>query len=229
MNVLLIDTASRLEIIAACSESGPVDVSGFVDTSHSPAILDNVDRCLKKLGIPIRDVDLIGVGTGPGSFTGIRIAVSTCRMLAQVLSKPLVGIKTQLLYAVSVDAVEGDNILIAFDAKKNRVFGALYKKSGDTLRPREIIPPGDYPIKKLLDSIDKSCMTHMAGSGIEKYLTLIEYGVGKRMVLNDFIPDGAIMCDLVRRSYRENPEMYADYNRIIPFYARKSDAEEAKG
>jgi tRNA threonylcarbamoyladenosine biosynthesis protein TsaB len=229
LTTLVIDTATNLEIIAACSGNKSAEASGFVDTSHSITILDNVDRCLKKLKITIGDIDIIGVGIGPGSFTGIRIAVSTGRMLAQILEKPLVGIKTQLLYAVSVKALEGDNILIAFDAKKNRVFGALYRKSDDTLRPHEIIPPGDYSIQELIESIDTSRTTHMAGSGIDKYGAIINPAVENKTILHEFFPGGKIMCDLVFNSYRDDPGKYIDYNRVTPFYARKSDAEAAKG
>ena len=229
MNTLVIDTASNLEIVAARSGTITAEASEFVGASHSLALLDNVERCLKKLGLSIRDMDCIGVGIGPGSFTGIRIAVATGRMLAQLLGKPLVGIKTQLLYAVTVNASINDNILIAFDAKKSRVFGALYRKSDDALHPAEIVPPGDYDIQKLLNSIDQARPTYLIGSGIEKYGDIIQHTIGKRMVLAGYIPDGKNMCDLITQSYRESPEQFADYNRVVPFYARKSDAEAAKG
>ncbi len=228
MKTLIIDTASNLEIIALCSGEECAEASEFVGTSHSLSLLDNVDRCLKKLNIPIRDLDLIGVGIGPGSFTGIRIAVSTCRMLAQVLGKPLVGIKTHLLYAVSVEAsTRNDNIIIAFDAKKGRVFGALYKR-GEALCPQEILPPGDYPIQKILESVDQSHMTYMTGSGIEKYWEHVDAVIENKLMLHDFIPGGKAMCDLVFNLYAENTDNYTDFSRVTPFYGRKSDAEANK-
>jgi tRNA threonylcarbamoyladenosine biosynthesis protein TsaB len=225
LNTLVIDTASGLEIIAASTGEKSADASEFVGSSHSLTLLDNMERCVKKLGISIGDIDVIGVGIGPGSFTGIRIAVSTGRMLAQILKKPLVGIKTALLYAVPVEAQEGDNILIAFDAKKNRVFGALYRKDGNPLSPREIVPPGDYPIQRLIESIDRSRMTHMAGSGAEKYRHVVDPVIEHKHALRDFIPCGKTMCDLVCSLYEKNPERYAEFSRVMPFYARKSDAE----
>jgi tRNA threonylcarbamoyladenosine biosynthesis protein TsaB len=228
LNTLVIDAASSLEIVAVCSARACVNESSFVDSSHSALLLESVERCLKKAGLGIRDIGLIGVGLGPGSFTGIRIAVSTGRMLSQVLGAPLVGIKTHILYAASIDAVTGDNILIAFDAKKQRVFGALYHKS-EQGAPREIVPPGDYPIRKLIESIDTSHASHMAGSGIEKYLTEIRGAVENMTVLYDFIPDGGSMCGLVAGAFREDPARHEDYNVVVPFYARKSDAEEAGG
>jgi tRNA threonylcarbamoyladenosine biosynthesis protein TsaB len=227
LNILVIDTASPLEIIAACAGESAAETSALVNSSHSVTILDTIDRCLKKLGLSPGDLDIIGVGVGPGSFTGIRIAVSTARMLAQILEKPLVGIQTQLIYAVSVEAERYDNILVAFDAKKGRVFGALYRKTEHPLAPDEVIAPGDYPIQRLLEGIDPLRPTFLIGNGIEKYQEAVS-DLQKRVVIRDFTPAGKIVCSLVADTYRKNPGEYKDYNRIVPCYARKSDAETVK-
>jgi tRNA threonylcarbamoyladenosine biosynthesis protein TsaB len=226
LNILVIDTASPLEIIAAVRGDAAAETSIVVNTSHSVTILDTIGRCLDTLGIAAGDLNCLGVGVGPGSFTGIRIAVSTARMLAQVLGIPLVGIPTHLLYAVSVDAAIDDNIMIAFDAKKGRVFGALYRKSGTPL-PIEVIPPGDYQIEHLIEAVDRSRKSLLIGNGIEKYrpaLLTLDRGV----FLDSFTPSGETMCGLVRETYLTDPSKYSDYNRVVPCYARKSDAEVAK-
>jgi tRNA threonylcarbamoyl adenosine modification protein YeaZ len=228
LNILVIDTASPLEIIAACAGESAFETSALVNTSHSVTILDTIDRCLKRLGLAPADLDVIGVGVGPGSFTGIRIAVSTARMLAQVLGKPLVGIKTQLIYAACIEAERGDNILVAFDAKKGRVFGALYRKSENPLAPDEVVAPGDYTIRRLLERVDSSRPTFLIGSGIEKYHDDVS-SLKKGVVVQDFTPSGKVICDLAIDAYRKNPDGYGDYNRVAPCYARKSDAETAKG
>ncbi|HPC40627.1 MAG TPA: tRNA (adenosine(37)-N6)-threonylcarbamoyltransferase complex dimerization subunit type 1 TsaB [Spirochaetota bacterium] len=227
MNILVIDTASPLEIIAASRGDAAVETSIAVNTSHSVTILDTIDRCLAGLGLAAGDINCLGVGVGPGSFTGIRIAVSTARMMAQVLGIPLVGIPTHLLYAASVDGETGENVMVAFDAKKGRVFGALYRKSGSPLAPREIIPPGDYGIERLLGGVDISRKTRLIGNGTEKYreaLLTLERGVFEK----NFVPSGETMCRLVNEAYRADPSRFKDYNRVVPCYARKSDAEVAK-
>lgn len=227
MNVLVIDTASSLEIIAACAGNGDAETSALSQTSHSVTILSAIDRCLKRLGLAPGDLDIIGVGVGPGSFTGVRIAVSTARMFAQVLGKPLVGLPTHLIYAVSIGAEADDNILVAFDAKKGRVFGALYRKSGDPLAPREIIAPGDYAIEHLIEGADASRTTHCAGNGAEKYEHALS-ALARRAVPRDFTPDGKTICALALEAYRKNPDRCGDYNSVVPNYARKSDAVVAK-
>ena len=227
MNILVIDTASSLEIVAACAGTGAVETSTLVQTSHSTTLMGAIDGCLGRLGLAPRGLDCIGVGIGPGSFTGIRIAVTTARMFAQVLGKPLVGVKTQLLFAVSAGADEGENILVAFDAKKGRVFGALYRCTGDALAPREIVPPGDYHIDALIAGVDRTRRTHLIGDGTRKYADALA-PVGHAVFREDFASDGAAMCGLVRALYRADPGAYADLNATVPCYARKSDAEVAR-
>ena len=227
MNILVIDTASPLEIVAACAGAERVEVSTLVQTSHSSTLMGAIDGCLGRLGLAPRDLDCIGVGVGPGSFTGIRIAVSTARMLAQVLGKPLVGVTTQLLYAVSIDAGEGDFIMVAFDAKKGRVFGALYQRTGDPLSPREIVAPGDYPIDTLIAGADPATTTHLAGDGTRRYAAALA-ALAHARFRDDVAPSGKAICDLVRARYAADPAAYADYNATVPRYARKSDAETLK-
>lgn len=227
MNILVIDTASQLEIVAACAASGAAEASTLIQTSHSTTLMGAIDGCLNRLGLGLRDLDCIGVGIGPGSFTGIRIAVTTARMLAQVLGKPLVGVKTQLLFAVSAGAEAGENILVAFDAKKGRVFGALYRGAVDPLAPLEIVPPGDYAIDALIAGVDRTRRTHLIGDGTMKYAEALA-PLERAVFREDFAPDGRALCGLTAAHYRADPDAYADLNATVPCYARKSDAETAK-
>lgn len=227
MNTLIIDTSTSIEMIIACSNGKIKSTIEPVNYSHSVTLFENIEACLKSLGITINDIDLFGVGIGPGSFTGIRIAISTVRMLSQVTSSPLAGIKTQLIYAVSIPAEEGDNILIAFDAKKKKVFGALYKKTA-SLIPEEIIPPGDYSIDFLLTGINQEKRTIATGDGIEIYYEKIINQVNSIEVVQNYTMDCKSIIDLFVNEYKKNPDKYKDYTKTAPFYSRKSDAEIAK-
>jgi tRNA threonylcarbamoyladenosine biosynthesis protein TsaB len=230
LNILSIDTATKIEIAAASSGNMFSEQIKIMSESHSVSLFENIDLVLKNIKIELKDINLIGVGIGPGSFTGIRIAVSTARMFSQILNLPLVGIKTHLMFAASVcnKAKAGDNILIAFDAKKSRVFGALYKKEKDDLNPAEIIQPGDYSIEYLLNHVNPEEMTLLTGDGSEKYYSEIKNKINNCILLSDFLPSGKIICSLVEKMYLENPGEHNELNRVLPFYARRSDAEILK-
>ncbi|MFH0975670.1 MAG: tRNA (adenosine(37)-N6)-threonylcarbamoyltransferase complex dimerization subunit type 1 TsaB [Spirochaetota bacterium] len=229
MNILVIDTATSVEITAASNGSLVSDQTRTVTESHSVTLFDSIDLALKGAGLVVKDLDLIAAGIGPGSFTGIRIAVTTARMFAQLFGLPLAGIKTHLMYAVSAGGSlnAGENILIAFDAKKSRVFGALYAKSGNELEPVEIIQPGDYHIEYLLKHINTKEKTVLIGDGCEKYYSEIKSGIQNQELLADYKPSGKMICRLVEKIYSGNPDNN-DLNKVLPFYARKTDAEIVK-
>ena len=227
MNTLIIDTSSRQEIISIKANNKIYEISKDVKLSHSITLFNNLQICLEKTKKTMQDIELIGVGIGPGSFTGVRISVTTARMMAQLLQIPLIGIKTHLLFASSVECNINSNILIAFDAKKNRVFGALYKKTENENQLKEIVEPGDYMIEYLLGKIDKN-ETHAIGDGIEKYLKEIEENINILNYINNFKFNGRNACEIVENLYKTYPENYSDINKVIPFYARKSDAEVMK-
>lgn len=228
MNILTIDTATGLEIVAVSTPGGSADMTGPAAASHSVTLFERIDAALKKAEVSIGGIDLIGVGVGPGSFTGIRIAVSTARMLAQVLGKPLAGIHSQLIYAASIESEPGDFLLAAFDAKKGRVFGALYRRSSNVLEPDTIVPPGDYGIGSLLAETGHGKRLIAAGYGLEKWEDTIAAAAPDCRILRGFIPSGATACALAERACHDNPSLCRHFSAVVPRYARKSDAEVAK-
>ena len=227
LNILAIDTATRIEIATASSGTLFSDKTKLVSESHSVTLFDNIDLSLKEISLQMKDINVIGVGIGPGSFTGIRIAVTTTRMFAQVFNLPLVGVKTHLMYAASAgdSAKTGENILIAFDAKKGRVFGALYRREDDELNPGVVVEPGDYSMEYLLSHANGKAKAVLIGDGCEKYIDAIENSVNKRELLWDFMPSGQKICGLIEKIYMDNPDQYHNYINVLPFYARRSDAE----
>ncbi len=227
LNILVIDTSSSMTFISVRTNEGVSTFYKDTGNSHSSTLFANLDNLLQERNISIRDISLIAAGLGPGSFTGIRIAVTTCRMLAQILDIPLLGIPTHLLYAASADLEPGSDLAIALDAKKNRVFGALYRITENPLQPEEITEPGDYNLEYLYKGCGKTAV-FSTGNGIEKYFPGIENKPEKHTVLKDFTLSGERITSLVREIYSKNKE-YCDIYRIIPLYKRKSDAEIAKG
>ncbi len=227
MNILLIDTSTTVEVV--CARAGNTHASGSDVTglAHSAGLIGRIDRCLGAAGVRPDGLDLLGTGIGPGSFTGIRIAVTTMRMFAQVLGLPLVGIPSPLIFAASAPARPGDYICVAEDARKGRVFGALYR-SVEAVSPRVIVPPGDHRPADLFGAVPAGVKVVMIGGGYRAHgVNILHPGetVDEIAVL---VPDPARTCALCEWLYLEEPGRWADYSRIVPDHARVSDAEAVR-
>lgn len=116
--------------------------------THSRTLLPMAEDMLKNAELRLSDVDLIAVAHGPGSFTGIRIGVSTVKGLAWAAEKPCVGVSTLEAMAWHGLAV-GGYICPVMDARRSQVYNALFKiENGRPVRMTE-----DRPIA--LDELSK--------------------------------------------------------------------------
>jgi tRNA threonylcarbamoyl adenosine modification protein YeaZ len=107
---LVIDTATRQSTVAL--SDGRISVAQSTRLSehrHGALLLEQIQEVLDEAGAQRADIRAIGVGTGPGSFTGLRVGLATAKTLAYALSVPIVGIATSDALARAVaDAEDGD-------------------------------------------------------------------------------------------------------------------------
>ena len=102
--------------------------------THSRTLLVMVESLLKNLDITVKDLDLVAVAHGPGSFTGVRIGVSAAKGLAWGLDKPVVGVSTLEAMAYQIPQ-PGAIICPVMDARRNQVYNALFEwKDGNLIR-----------------------------------------------------------------------------------------------
>ncbi|HET8607715.1 MAG TPA: tRNA (adenosine(37)-N6)-threonylcarbamoyltransferase complex dimerization subunit type 1 TsaB [Gaiellaceae bacterium] len=149
MLILAFDTATRVATSALVRDG---DVLGE-RVSEAVTLLEEVDDLLRAAGAGPRDLDAVAVGTGPGSFTGVRIGVATARGLAFALGIPLAGVST--LDALAAGA---PGALPLVDARRREVFLPLR-----AARPEE------------LDVAGRLCV----GDGAVRYRELLEaHGAG---------------------------------------------------
>jgi len=230
LNILVIDTSTEFAVMALKAGSKYFLSVENLGRKHSSLLFAKLDELLLKAGLTVQDIDLFCAGIGPGSFTGVRVAVSTVRALSQILEKPALGIKSHDIYA-GESTLCSDYTIVAFDAKKNRVFGALYKNRKDNGLD-EIIAPGDFTIAEVMDNMPDMSTATFIGDGYNRYKDTIEDIAGKKSLILSVrstpSPDAEKICILAEKKYSDSPEKFAKPDNLKPFYARKSDAEVAR-
>lgn len=132
MRILGFDSSAKSASVAVCDENGLIaQYFQNCGLTHSRTLLPMAEDMLKNLGLTLADMDLIAVSKGPGSFTGIRIGVSTVKGLAWAYDKPVCGVSTLEAMAYNgVSAPEGSIICCAMDARRNQVYNALFEMQG---------------------------------------------------------------------------------------------------
>ncbi|MCX7817384.1 MAG: tRNA (adenosine(37)-N6)-threonylcarbamoyltransferase complex dimerization subunit type 1 TsaB [Syntrophales bacterium] len=129
MRVLAVDTSGS-SLSVALREDNKLLGEILLNTGrhHSETFLPVIDIILKKGDLTIHDVDLFACTTGPGSFTGLRIGVSTMKALALASGKPIVGVST--LAALAMNAhISGLPVCSILDAKRGQIFWGVYVAS----------------------------------------------------------------------------------------------------
>ncbi len=126
MKVLSFDSSSKTLSVAVLDDKDLLaDVTINIKKNHSITLMPAIDFLMQSIDLNPADLDRIVVAQGPGSYTGLRIAVATAKMLAYSLKIDLVGASS--LYALA-GATEFDGLLVPIiDARRNNVYAGFYE------------------------------------------------------------------------------------------------------
>ena len=135
--ILLIDTSTAV-LSVGLSVDGTVVEERICTEARQQASLTAplVKEVLDAQGISVKDCDAVCVGSGPGSYTGLRVGVSTAKGLAFGAGKPLLAVGTLDILAAGVEG-EYKYIVPMIDARRMEVYTAVYSSAGERLTPIE--------------------------------------------------------------------------------------------
>jgi len=130
LKILGIDTSSKFLNIALSEDEDIIrEESHLLDRRQASQLVPKVKELLKKSRTPINKIDAFIIGLGPGSFTGLRIGVSTIKGFGIASGKPCIGLASIDSIACNVQDNNKDIIPI-IDAKRNQIYAAVYRKKG---------------------------------------------------------------------------------------------------
>ena len=127
-----LDTASPYLALALWSpEAGPLAAfCEIVERDHAKRLVPEVEALLERAGVRRTDICGVGVGLGPGSYTGLRVGVAAARGLARGLSVPIVG--SYSLEAMAYGELgEGERAVVALDARRGNVYAGVFRKEDE--------------------------------------------------------------------------------------------------
>ena len=126
MTVLAFDTATETLAVAAARDDDWVAHSCHGGLRHAALLAPLIERVTGELGVHVADVDLVAVGIGPGSFTGVRIGVATAKGIAAANGARLAGVCG--LDAMAWDQRHAGGLVVPLiDARKQRCYAACYR------------------------------------------------------------------------------------------------------
>ena len=135
MKILALETSAAACSAALCQD-GTLLAQSWQNSglTHSRTLLPLVDSMLKNCGASLKEVEVIAVAAGPGSFTGLRIGVATAKGLAWPEDKPCAPCSTLESMAWPLAHLEGRVIVCAMDARRSQVYNALFLAAGEGLQ-----------------------------------------------------------------------------------------------
>lgn len=222
--ILAIDTTSQAASIALINEDRLIgEYTSNAKMTHLQKLMPMVEELLNKCDLSMDDIQGIAVSEGPGSFTGIRIGVSSARALAQAKDIPIVCVPTLKAMAYNLPYYSGVLCPI-LDARRQQVYASAYQWENQNCK--EIIEAAPYAIDELLKELDQYEDILFFGDGILPYKEHIVKALGEKA---KFAPSyikyqkassvGQLGLELFEK------EKQQAYYEAKPNYLRKSEAE----
>ena len=134
MRVLGIETSSPRGSIALCDGAEVVcELEHRRENAHGESIQPLIEQALASVGWSLGSLDRVAVGTGPGSFTGLRVGIALAQGISEGLEVPLIGVGSLAAMAAAVPASEPGLRCPVADARHGELFAALYSPTGEEL------------------------------------------------------------------------------------------------
>ncbi len=219
--ILSIETATKVCSVALSKDADILSIRETSEqNSHSEKITIFIDKVLKERGKKTEDLDAIAISKGPGSYTGLRIGVSTAKGLCFALDKPLISIPTLQAMAFGMakknEIKEFDQYVLfcpMIDARRMEVYSALYDINNDPVRDvmAEIID------EKSFDNYLKNHKIIFFGDGAAKCKDVL-LKQHNAVFFDDVFPSAVNMAELAEQKFINNE--FEDLAYFEPFYLK---------
>ena len=242
MNILALETTGKYGSAAVINSDGRIfSAVSSEEMNHLKGMIDLIDEAIKKAGTDKGELTHIAASIGPGSFTGIRIGVTTARVMSQMLGIPCIGVSSLegMAKGVSAAAVSAGAhyIVPVINARRHQTYAAVYEPAPVSDAAGSLVPVMDekqYMIEDLLKDIsdrlteDAGAKAFFTGDGIDAYGDIIR----------ETLPEGSFIFASEDIRYqlaspvaelalaKAEAGQTVSYSDLMPEYMRLAEAEQ---
>jgi tRNA threonylcarbamoyl adenosine modification protein YeaZ len=232
LKILAIDTSSKICSVSIL-EDKKILIEKHIDDekSHSQKLMPIISTILEEANLKLADFDLFACSIGPGSFTGVRIGVSTVKAFCDVTNIPVVGVSSLegLAYnSLNSNICNTDNIICSLiDAKNDNVYCGIFQNENNHFEKSE-----DLCAKNINDIINilnkySSSPIVFVGDGAIVHKSLILENFSNSLFIEENLNNQTSTSIGICAFNKYNDGIFGDSNSISPLYLRKSQAERA--
>lgn len=224
MKILAIDTSSKICSVSILEDSTVIiEKHNNDEKTHSQKLMPLIDETFQECNLQLNDIDVLACCQGPGSFTGIRIGISTVKAFADVKNIPIIGItsleslayniKNEGLIASIIDA-KNNNVYFSLYENKNNVYTQVYAPTADTIEN----------VISILQNYNSNKITFV-GDGSVVHKNLIETNIKDYIFATETQNiQTSISVGIAAYNKFHNSNYEPQYS-ISPIYLKKSQAE----
>jgi len=223
MKVFGIDTSTSCESVGLIDDGEVIsDYLLNLPVTHSERLLGAIEFVLREARCPIENIDGWAIALGPGSFTGLRIGVSTVKGLALATGKPVAGVSVLDVLASQI-APTPYLICPILDARKKEVYTAFYRYEGGSSLKRQ----SDYQAIRPEDLVKEiKEQTIFLGNGVKTYRDFLLNSLPSSAIFPPVplhVPHGSMVATLGFALLIKGEHM--NLSTFSPLYVRPSEAE----
>lgn len=215
--ILCLETSTAVCSVALVEGGKTIVLRESLDgQNHAEKITVFIDEVMKEANVSYHDIDAVAVSKGPGSYTGLRIGVSTAKGLCYAMEKPLIAIDTLQAMAHGLSlSLSPDNALLCpmIDARRMEVYTAFFDKTLERVSDTAALVIDEDSFKEM----KKEHHLYLFGDGADKLQTL--FGADERVtVVEKFHCSASYMAELADKALKDRD--FVDTAYFEPFYLK---------
>lgn len=220
MKILAIDTScASISASLITEEKILAEIYLNEKNNHATTIMPIIDNLLKMSNIELEDVDYLACSNGPGSFTGLRVGVSTLKGIALALNKKIIVVSTLEVLAYNIFSLDSA-VVPMIDAKSNKIFTGIYKNGVNIFEDRIM------DIHEILEYLKSNELEPIfLGDGSIKYKREISeiFSCKNIAPINLIMPKASSIGEIAKRHLLE--DKFVDYRNLEINYLKRPQAE----